>query len=195
MNKKTKYLTTQEIQELFDVIKNDTSRHAIRNNAIFRLGRYCALRASEIGMLCFSDYDPITHQLLCRRLKNGLDNTLRIVDHKTLEALEAYLEIRQYETSLPLFCSQEQLPISRQTLDSLMKKYCQKTSIPLYKRHFHVLRHTRAIEILEASGNIYDAQFWLGHRNISNTQIYLQYTTKQQEHLYQLLQQKEGGNL
>lgn len=194
MNKKTKYLTTQEIQELFDAIQKDTSRHAIRNKAIFHLGKYCALRASEIGLLCFSDYDPFTHQLLCRRLKHGLDNTLRIVDHKTLEALNAYLEIRKYSASIPLFYSQEQTPISRQTLDVLMKQYCQRTSIPPDKHHFHVLRHTRAIEILEASGNIYDAQFWLGHRNIRNTQIYLQHTTRQQEHLYHLLQQKEGGN-
>ncbi len=191
MNQRTKYLTPHETQELFKVIQEDDSRHAVRNRAIFHIGKYCALRASEIGLIHISDYDPDMKQLLCRRLKHGRDNTLRIVEHAALAASEEYLEIRGNRPDLPLFFSQEQKPVSRKMLDYLMKNYCRHTSIPQNKHHFHTLRHTRAIEILDASGSIYDTQFWLGHTNIRNTQIYLQYTTRQQEKLYSLLSKQE----
>ena len=58
MNQRTKYLTPHETQELFKVIQEDDSRHAVRNRAIFHIGKYCALRASEIGLIHISDYDP-----------------------------------------------------------------------------------------------------------------------------------------
>lgn len=187
-----KFLTPMEKKELFNRIDNDTGRHAIRNRAMFYIGAYCALRASEIPLLQLDEYDPLSGSIFCHRLKNGRNNMLRIVDCKTLYALQDYLKIYHYyhmTNSGPLFKSQECKPISRKSLDHLMKQYCTGTSIPKEKRHFHVLRHTRAIEILETTGNIFDVQFWLGHKNIQNTMLYLHYTTLQHERLYRLLEQ------
>lgn len=191
MDKTIKFLTSMERRELYRVIDNDSGTNAVRNRAIFHLGKYCALRASEIGLLRIDDYNAESETIYCRRLKNGNSNTLRIVDSDVLEALNEYLSIRN-TSMLPLFLSQEQKPISRQSLDRIMKTYCKKTSIPEDKHHFHALRHTRAIEIIETTGNIYDAQFWLGHKNVQNTLIYLRYTTKQQEQLYKLLKGQEA---
>ncbi len=190
MDKTIKFLTSIERKELYRVIDNDTGINAIRNRAIFRIGKYCALRASEIGLLRIDDYNPEDKTIFCRRLKNGNSNTLKIVDSTVLDALNEYLSVRN-TSMLPLFLSQVEKPISRQSIDLIMKKYCQQTSIPKDKHHFHTLRHTRAIEIIEATGNIYDAQFWLGHKNVQNTLIYLRYTTKQQEQLYRLLSRQE----
>lgn len=193
MDKTIKFLTSMERRELYRIIGNDTGTNAIRNRAIFELGKYCALRASEIGLLRIDDYNPETGTIHCRRLKNGCSNTLRIVEPSVLDSLNEYISIRNSH-QLPLFLSQEQKPISRQSLDRIMKKYCRQTSIPADKHHFHTLRHTRAIEIIETTGNIYDAQFWLGHKNVQNTLIYLRYTTKQQEQLYKLLKRQEEHN-
>jgi len=190
MDKTIKFLTSMERKELYRVIDNDTGINAIRNRAIFRIGKYCALRASEIGLLRIDDYNPEDKTIFCRRLKNGNSNTLKIVDSTVLDALNEYLSVRN-TSMLPLFFSQLEKPISRQSIDLMMKKYCQQTSIPKDKHHFHTLRHTRAIEIIESTGNIYDAQFWLGHKNVQNTLIYLRYTTKQQEQLYKLLSRQE----
>lgn len=193
MDKTIKFLTESETKELYRVIDQDTGTHAVRNRAIFYLGKYCALRASEIGLLRIDDYDPDRNAIYCRRLKKGASNKLRIVDSKVSAALKEYLAIRTSPLR-PLFLSQLQTPISRQSLDLIMKNYCAKTGLPEDKQHFHVLRHTRAIEIIETTGNIYDAQFWLGHRNVQNTLIYLRYTTKQQEQLYKLLKTEEELN-
>jgi site-specific recombinase XerD len=37
----------------------------------------------------------------------------------------------------------------------------------------HLLRHTCAMSILEATGDIRKVSLWLGHADISTTQIYL----------------------
>lgn len=191
MERNIKFLTTSESKELYRVIDHDTGLNSVRNRAIFYLAKYCALRVSEIGLLRIDDYDPESKSICCHRLKNGAGNKLRIVDPVVKDALEEYISQRHTDL-LPLFLSQELKPISRQSLDRIMRIYCQKTTIPNDKHHFHTLRHTRAIEIIETTGNIYDAQYWLGHKNIQNTLIYLRYTTKQQEQLYKLLKNQEG---
>lgn len=182
-----KFLTSSEKRELYRNIDQDTGRLAVRNQAIFYLAKYCALRASEMRLLRLDEFDSQQNKIFCHRLKRGRGTMLKIVDKTVLEALKRHLLLHDPEQNI-LFPSQEQTPISRQSLDCLMKRYCEGTSIPLEKRHFHVLRHTRAIELLEATGNVYDVQYWLGHRNIQNTMIYLQYTTKQHEQLYRLLE-------
>lgn len=188
------FLTQAETHELFKAIVNDNSKYALRNQAIFAIALYCALRASEIGLIKVFDYHKSQKRIYCKRLKNGNPNTLMIVDTYIFNVLNTYWEwrIRQTEiTSDYLFLSQKHLPISRKMLDYLMKKYCRDTSIPISKHHFHVLRHTRAMELIETPGvELRDVQWWLGHKNISNTMIYLNYTTKYQNYLYELLKKR-----
>lgn len=73
------------------------------------------------------------------------------------------------------------------------QKYCRNTSIPADKHHFHVLKHTRAVQLADLGVNVQDIQWWLGHKKIENTLIYMQFTTAQQDRLYRyLLAQEEG---
>lgn len=188
-----KFLYTTEKDALFKAIEQDTSRHGIRNNAIFRIAEYAALRASEVGMIRMQDLnfslESNKKTIFIKRLKHSNNNTLRILDDKVIQALVNYLEYRQCNgiTSDYLFPSQKGKPISRKTLDDLMKNYCQQANIPSQKAHFHVLKHTRAIELAESGLDTKEVQYWTGHKNIANTEIYLQFTTKQQEALYQKL--------
>lgn len=188
-----KYLKNDELKQLFLALESDRTRHAVRNKAIFHLAYYCALRVSEITNMGFSAYDPLNQQIYCRREKGSNNNTLRIIDKQVLYALNNYLKLREslYPESCYLFPSQMGSPISRQQLDTLMKKYCKYTAIPSDKHHFHVLKHTRAVTLGDAGLDIKDIQWWLGHKNIENTMIYLQYTTHQQEILYQKLAVQE----
>lgn len=183
---KIKYLYASEKENLFNAIKNDTSRYHIRNQAIFFLAEYAGLRASEIGLIQTSDLNMINQEIYCRRLKNSNNNTLRIIDIEVLHALEQYLQYREEQgiTSAILFPSQKGSPISRKVLHDLMKKYCNEANIPKEKTHFHALKHTRAIELAELGLDTKEIQYWIGHKNIENTEIYFQFTTKQQETLY-----------
>lgn len=38
--------------------------------------------------------------------------------------------------------------------------------------------------------DIKELQWWLGHKSVSNTEIYFQFTTKQQEKMYSKLEEK-----
>lgn len=193
--KEIKYLHPNEIERLFKIIAQDSRKHAIRNKAIFYLGEYCALRISELGLLMTDFFNPITREIYCRRSKHGNNNTLRIIDDNVYNSLINYLKIRneQFLENNPfLFPSNRGTPISRKMLDVLMKEYCKKADIPKDKAHFHALRHSRAIELAESGFNSREIQYWLGHKDIRNTEIYLQFTSKQYDLLYQKLSNKNS---
>ncbi len=191
---KIKYLDTAELPRLFNAIRSDKTKHRIRNEAMFRLAEYCALRISEIGLIDMRDYNPITHQIYCRRLKNSNDNTLKILDIEVIESLENYLLIRDLYYpkaseigTTALFVSQQGNPVTPKLLDKIMRNYASIAKLPADKHHFHVLKHTRAVELGDAGVEIKDIQWWLGHKSINNTLIYAQYTTTQQQTLYKYL--------
>lgn len=191
-----KFLTPQEKTELFKAISIDRSRLANRNKAIFYLSEYCALRASEIGLITLSDFDIAKRSIFCRRLKGSKNNTLKIVNSRVFEALERHYweRIQINSSNNHLFLSQLGKPISRKTLDVLMKSYCAQTSIPVEKHHFHALKHTRAMELIEYNDvKLTDVQWWLGHRNIQNTMIYLDYTSNAMSSLFNKIEIMEGG--
>jgi site-specific recombinase XerD len=63
--------------------------------------------------------------------------------------------------------------ISRFALDWLMRrKYGPAAGLPKEKAHFHVLKHSIATHLLEAGADLSFVHDWLGHADISNTQLY-----------------------
>lgn len=189
---KIKFLFEDEVNRLFKAIDADTAKHHLRNKAIFYIAKYCGLRASEISLLKISDYDVKNQSLFCSRLKNSKSNILKIVDEHVLTVFENYyFRLKTQNQNDCIFKSQEEKGISRKTLDHLMKKYCSIAKIDVSKSHFHVLKHTRAMELIEYV-DIRDVQFWLGHKSIGNTLIYLDYTFKARETLFNKL--KKGVN-
>lgn len=184
-NEKIKYLTQNETTRLFNAIINYESCHSIRDLALFRVAYRCGLRASEIGMLNIEDYNAYRGDLYCKRLKGSNNNTIRL-DDKTKIALDNYLAESIFGIHQSyIFKSQKNNPISRQTLDYLMKKYCSIAKIEdKTKHHFHALKHTTAVHLAESDMDIKELQWWLGHKSVSNTEVYFQFTTKQQETMY-----------
>lgn len=189
-----KFLTDAETTRLYRVISQESSIHSLRNKAMFTIAKYCALRASEVGLIKITDFDVLRNTIYCRRLKGSNNNTLKIIDKDLQKILKEY---RNYRLTLDygqdyLFPSQKGYPISRKTLDVIMKNYCTKANIPFDKRHFHVLKHTRAIELIEDYElSIRDVQWWLGHKNINNTMIYLEYSEKAMSTLFKNMELKE----
>lgn len=190
-DKKIKYFTQEEAKSLFKAIINLDNIHAVRDLAIFRVTYRCGLRASEIGLIKLEDYNASKGELYCKRLKGSCNNTIRL-DDKTKKALDKYInESNLSSNSEVLFKSQKGKPISRQTLDYLMKKYCSYANISdKSKYHFHSLKHTTAVHLAESDMDIKELQWWLGHKSVTNTEIYFQFTTKQQEKMYSKLEKK-----
>ena len=188
------YLTPNEKEQLLRAVYSEKGKHRKRNIAIFEVGLYCALRVSEIKGLKVNCYDSNRKTIFCYRLKGSRANTIKIVDLHVVKALEDYLEERAERgiESSYLFISQKGNPISRQRMDAMIKKYAASTDIPVEKRHMHVLKHTRAIDLSELDLDLDDVQFWLGHKNIANTMKYLAYTTTLKRKLFMQLSLLEG---
>lgn len=188
---KIKYLTQKEALSLFNSIENSCTSHSLRDLAIFRLTYRCGFRASEIALLKLQDYNISKGEIYCKRLKGSNNNTLRL-DEKAKIVLNKYIhENNIIADSQIIFTSQKNNPISRQTLDYLMKKYCSIAEIQdKSKHHFHALKHTTAVHLAECDMDIKELQWWLGHKSVSNTEIYFQFTTKQQERMYAKIEGK-----
>jgi len=62
-----------------------------------------------------------------------------------------------------------------------MKKYGTRADIPAEKRHFHALKHSIATHLLDAGADIMFVKDWLGHKNIQNTLVYSQLTSRTRE--------------
>lgn len=181
-----KFLLPEEKAALFEAIENSTSKYKVRNLSIFLLAEYAALRASEVGLIRVSDINFNRREIYFRRLKGSRNNTLRIMEDNVWDVLLDYLSFRQKNDIFSdfLYTSQKGSTISRKTLHGLMKIYSNMAHIPKEKSHFHVLKHTRAIYLAELGLDTKEIQYWTGHKNIANTEIYLQFTTTQQETLY-----------
>lgn len=164
------YLTQDELRRLLSAIRDP------RDRAIFLLAYRHGLRASEVGLLRVDDVDLDRHRIRIRRLKGsfGGEHPLRADE---VRALRAWLR-RRRNGSPWLFPSRRGTPISRKTLDHLMKRYGAAAGLPRRKCHFHVLKHSIATHMLDAGADVMFVREWLGHVNIGNTVVYARLTAR-----------------
>jgi type 1 fimbriae regulatory protein FimB len=164
-----KFLTIEETKKLFSVIESK------RDKAVFLTAYRHGLRASEIGLLQTADVDFKAMKIMIHRLKGSLSGQHPLMPDEARH-LKSYLKFR--ESSSPyLFLSNRGLPIGRKMLDVLMKKYGEASGLAKDKRHFHVLKHSIATQMLDSGADLRIVQDWLGHSNIQNTVIYTQITS------------------
>jgi len=168
-----KYLSQDELKRLFATITNK------RDKAIFLLAYRHGLRASEVGMLKVEDINFNNWRISIARLQNSQGGEY-LMQADEIKVLRTWLKERK-DNSPYLFQSRTTSPISRRMVDYLMKKYCELASIPPDKRHFHVLKHSIAMHLLDAGADIRFVQDWIGHKNIRNTVVYASISNRGRE--------------
>lgn len=159
-----KYLTPDELKRLIAAI--DTKR----DKAIFLIAYRHGLRATEVGMLRITDFNPTRQELMIHRVKGSISG-MHPMEADEVRILKSYLKQRDLDSPV-LFPSNRNLPISRIMLHKLMGTYGTKAKLPADRRHFHVLRHTAGVHLYEKTRDIRFVQRWLGHSKIENTVIY-----------------------
>lgn len=169
-----KFLSPAEIQKLIKAIKGK------RDRALFLLAYRHGLRASELGMLQVEDVDYLNMKIYVHRLK-GSHSGLHPLQPDECRIVKQWIKERsasKYATVPILFFSNRGLPISRRTLDYLMKRYCKQAGIDSGKAHFHALKHSIATHLLDTGQGVLMVQDWLGHKNLQNTVIYTHVTSE-----------------
>lgn len=209
-----KYFTNEECTRIFDELKNRQMsayteyglKIAVRNEALFRVMYYCALRVSEVINLKLDDYilfrdeyNRIQHEIHCTRVKKGNNNTLRLLDRETISIIQRHISLNK-PTDYLFVNFKTGRPLSRKTLDFILRGNVKKHIVGICeaakiqdsnKWHCHTFRHTRAIQLADDGLDLKELQYWLGHSRVENTLIYFEFTSNQQRAMYQKLEKKE----
>jgi site-specific recombinase XerD len=171
-----KYFTQDEMRKLLRAIENK------RDRALFLIAYRHGLRAGEVPILRRSDIDLSRRKITIKRLKSGLGGE-QLMAEDEIKAIRSYLRTRT-DSDEVLFRSRNKNPIAPRTLDYLMKKYCGEAGIPKEKAHFHSLRHSIAVHLLDSGADVLFVRDILGHKNIQNTLIYAQITSVRRDEIH-----------
>ena len=173
-----KYLTESELRQFMLVVKSE------RDRAIWTICYWRGLRASEIGVIPWSDWDQKKKKLYVFRLKRSLAGEFPLSPAET-KALTAWKEIRGNGPG-PMFPSRNSASfekhdkgkqaagIGRGRIHVLFSQYAMKAGLPEHLRHPHCLKHSLCTHLIAKGASLYDVKDWAGHRSISSTMIYAQ---------------------
>ena len=98
---------------------------------------------------------------------------------ETIQALKAYLSVRDADLSIPLFLNAKGASITRYGIRYIVKKYqalASEESPTLLEKPVspHSFRHATAMMLVRAGSDITMIKDWLGHADINTTQAYFE---------------------
>jgi site-specific recombinase XerC len=137
----------------------------------------CAgLRVSELTGLRTDDVAPQSASILVRG-KGRRERALPLW-RTTSAALRAWLAIRGTVASPELFVNARGEPFSRWGVAYVLRRHietAQRECSTLHGKQVspHVLRHTCAMVVLQATQDIRKVSLWLGHSNLTTTEVYV----------------------
>jgi site-specific recombinase XerD len=168
------YLLREELQALLDA-PDPATRDGIRDRAMLHLAVCAGLRVSELTGLRIENID-LPSMSICVLGKGRRERTLPLWK-TTAAALRAWLAVRGTVAVPEVFVSGRGEPLSRWGFAYLLKQHAaaaaQRCPGLLKKRMSpHVLRHTCAMIVLQATQDIRKVSLWLGHASLTTTEVY-----------------------
>jgi len=170
-----RHLNTQEIQALLDAPK-PADWPGIRDRAMLHLCFAAGLRVSELTSLLVEDLSLQPHASILVRGKGRRERCLPLWK-QTVTAVRAWLAVRGALAVPELFVNARREPLTRAGFEYILEKHVEsavKGCPSLAKKHIspHVLRHSCALTVLEATKDLRKVSLWLGHANMQTTEIY-----------------------
>lgn len=168
------YLVREEVQALLDA-PDPTNRDGVRDRAMLHLAVCAGLRVSELIGLRIEDVELPSMSI--RVHGKGRRERALPLWKSTATALRAWLAIRGTLAVPQLFVSLRGKPMSRWGFAYLLKQHTQTAArqcpgLLTKQVSPHVLRHTCAMIVLQATQDIRKVSLWLGHSNLATTEIY-----------------------
>lgn len=170
------YLDREEVQAVLDA-PDPRSRDGIRDRAMLHLGFAAGLRVSELVGLRTDELQFQPQPAVHVRGKGRRERVLPLWK-STAKAMRAWLAIRGDAPCPELFLNARGGPLTRDGFAHILDKHVaaatQKTP-SLARKHVspHVLRHSCAMQTLEATHDVRRVALWLGHASVQTTEIYL----------------------
>ena len=170
------YLTDPEVEALLAACDQDT-RTGRRDHTMLALTIQTGLRISELIALNGEDITLGTGANV-HTVGKGRKTRRTPLIPATSTVLKAWLAERAGAPDEPLFPTRTRTRLSRDAVEHRLRVHLQTaaTTCPsLNAKHItmHTLRHTAAMRLLLAGNDITVIALWLGHEQISTTNIYL----------------------
>lgn len=163
---KRKFLSDKEFQKLRSMVKDDMSRDAI----VIKFYMYTGARAREGLPVQFQDLDYKTKSVYITANKGSKDRDIPLPRW-------FFSQLWRYAKKLCKNPADRIFPMNYIMLHRIWGKWKPSYST----KSIHTLRHTRAIRVFRSERDIKLVQILLGHRNIKNTMVYLDFVYSQDE--------------
>lgn len=170
------YLSISEIQAILN-IPDIRTRSGIRDRAMLHLCFVAGLRVSELVGL------PLSAVMLqptptIRVMGKGRKERCLPLWKQTAADLRSWLAVRGEVPAPELFINARGEPMTRKGFTYLLDKYAQlamENCLPLKGKNIspHVLRHSCAMMLYQATGDLRKVSLWLGHAQMQTTEVYL----------------------
>ncbi len=170
------YLTINEMQAILNT-PNLSTRAGIRDRAMIHLCFAAGLRVTELVNLTCHSIDLQNSPNVHIHGKGRIERVLPLWKD-TVTDLRAWVAVRGDPQVPELFLNARGQAMTRSGFKYVLQKHTQvatKNCPSLGEKNIspHVLRHTSAMLILQATGDIRKVSLWLGHADIQTTEIYL----------------------
>jgi site-specific recombinase XerD len=168
------YLDQEEVQALLDV-PDPSRRDGIRDRAMLHLTVCAGLRVSELTGLHIEDV-VLPSMTIRIHGKGRRERALRLWN-STAAAIRAWLAVRGPRSVPELFVNARGEAMTRWGFAYVLRRHAMTArhtcpSLATKRLHPHVLRHTCAMMVLQATQDIRKVSLWLGHSQLATTEIY-----------------------
>lgn len=172
------YLTVDDMRLLLEQ-PDYATKQGRRDLTMLSLLYDSGARVQEIVDLCVRDL-RLDHPAAVHLTGKGRKSRLVPLLERTVLLIRTYLNDNQLskpeKLNTPLFVNRQGNKLTRAGIAYVLKKYAAKASVqsPLLPQKIspHVLRHTKAMHLLESDVNLAYIRDILGHVDIGTTEIY-----------------------
>jgi integrase/recombinase XerD len=182
-------LTGDDVERLLAAPAHEAGPKSLRDIALLELLYATGVRVTELVTLEMDDVNLAAGIVRVRHGKGGKERIIPIHE-RAVQALRDYIEkgrpvlIRSNADTSALFLNHRGQRLTRQGAWLIIKDYAQAAGIQTPVTP-HMLRHSFATHMLESQkATLVDVQHFLGHANISTTQIYTQVTGEHKRRVY-----------
>lgn len=183
------FLKIEQVERLLS--SPDTSNlMGLRDRAILETLFSTGLRVAELAALDADQLKINKNQTLLEITVVGKGRHVRTVyfSERCLQWLKKYLDMRK-DLEKPLFINlssikkTESRRLTTRSIETIVKKYVKICGLPIMTSP-HTLRHSYATDLLMNGVDLRLVQEFLGHQDISTTQIYTHVTNKKLRDVY-----------
>lgn len=182
-----KAVSVEEIELLLAEPAKDSTPKALRDKAMLELLYATGMRATELVELDLYDINLPSNSV--RVIGKGDKERIIPIHSRAVQAIETYLRKGRLQflkdtEEKALFLNPRGERLTRQGLWLIIKDYVERAGLDPDITP-HTLRHSFATHMLESKeATLVDVQQFLGHANISTTQIYTRVTSKHKRLVY-----------